>query len=75
MPERPPAAELVEREGALLTSSDLAALGLSRRAIEAVFRAVPVVNLPGFSRPMVRADDYRELVKQSIYDGDRVWPT
>jgi hypothetical protein len=42
------------------------------RAIDAVFRSLPVVVFPGYSRPMVRAADYLELVAQSTFTGDRV---
>jgi hypothetical protein len=71
MSDRPSAAELLERPGALLTSSHLTELGLSRKAIDAVWRAVPVVMLPGYTRPMVRAEDYLELVARSLYDENR----
>lgn len=70
----PPATELLETPGALLTRTHLRELGLERRAVDAVFRALPVVALPGYSRPMIRADQYRELVEQSTYRDDRVRP-
>ena len=44
------AAELLQTPGALLTRSHLRELGLERRAIDAVFRTLPVVALPGYSR-------------------------
>jgi len=72
---RPSVAELLETPGALLTRSHLRALGLERRAIDAVFRALPVIALPGYSRPMVRAADYLAFVDQSVYRDDRVRPT
>ena|SRR2546428_717790 len=72
---RPSIAELLETPGAMLTRSHLRALGLERRAIDAVFRALPVVSLPGYSRPMVRAADYIAFVEESIYRDDRVRPT
>jgi hypothetical protein len=72
---RPAAAELLETHGALLTRSDLRELGLERRAVDAVFRALPVVALPGYSRPMIRAVQYLELVEQHTYRDDRVRPT
>jgi hypothetical protein len=71
---RPAPQALLGTEGALLTRSDLRALGLERRAIDAVFRALPVVALPGYSRPMVRAEQYLELVEQHTYRDDRVRP-
>ena len=62
-------------EGALLTRSHLRELGLERRAVDAVFRALPVVALPGYSRPMIRADEYLALVEKHTYRDDRVRPT
>ena len=57
---------------ALLSRTDLAELGLPRRAVDAVFRACPVVALPGFARPFVKVADYLELVESSTYRDDRV---
>jgi hypothetical protein len=71
---RPTAQALLERPGALLTSSHLSELGLSRRAIDAVFRACPIVVLPDFRRPMVRTEDFKALVESSTYRDDKVWP-
>jgi hypothetical protein len=68
----PAATELLETPGALLSRSHLRELGLERRAVDAVFRALPVIVLPGYSRPMVRADDYQHLLDESTYDGTRV---
>jgi hypothetical protein len=70
----PSPAELLATPGALLTRSHLRDLGLERRAVDAVFRLLPVVALPGYSRPMIRADQYRELVERSTYCDDRVRP-
>ena len=72
---RPPLAALLETPGALLTRSDLRGLGLERRAIDAVFRALPVVALPGYSRPLIRAEQYLELVEEYTYRDDRVRPS
>lgn len=71
-PHRPSPAELLERPGALLTRSHLRELGLERRAIDAVFRALPVVALPGYSRPLIRAEQYLEPVERYTYGDDRV---
>jgi hypothetical protein len=60
--------------GALLSRSHLRDLGLERRAVDAVFRELDVVCLPGYSRPMVRAEDYRALVESCTYGRDRVRP-
>lgn len=48
----------------MLTRSDLRELGLQRGAVDAVFRALPVIVLPGYSRPMVRAEDYLAFVAE-----------
>jgi hypothetical protein len=69
-----PARELLEIPGALLSRTHLRELGLERRAVDAVFRALPVVALPGYSRPLIRADHYRELVEEFTYRDDRVRP-
>jgi hypothetical protein len=72
---RPTAAHLLETPGALLTRTHLRELGLERRAVDAVFRACPVVVLPGYSRPLIRAADYRALLDSSTYNGNKVRPT
>jgi hypothetical protein len=71
---RPSPAELLETPGALLTRSHLRELGFERRAIDAIFRMLPVVSLPGYARPMIRADHYLQLVEQHTYRDDRVRP-
>jgi hypothetical protein len=73
--QRRSAAELLETRDAMLTRSHLRELGLERRAIDAIFRALPVVALPGYSRPMVRVADYIALVEQSTFHNDRIRPT
>jgi hypothetical protein len=72
---RKTAAELLETPGALLTRSHLRELGLERRAVDAVFRALPVVVWPGYKRPAIRVADYLELLERSTYRDDRVRPT
>ncbi len=69
---RPSPERLLATPGAVLTRSDLRGLGLERRAVDAVFRELPTVHLPGYSRPMIRADDYRELLERSTHRDDRV---
>ncbi len=66
------AAELLRTPDALLTRSHLRELGLERRAVDAVFRACPIVVVPGYSRPMLRVADYLELLERSTYRDDRV---
>jgi hypothetical protein len=60
--------------GALLSRRDLQELGLSRRGVDAVFRALPVVLLPGYSRPMIKVTDYLKLIESRSYADDRVRP-
>jgi hypothetical protein len=71
---RPTARDLLDRSGALLTRSHLRELGLERRAIDAVFRALPVVAIPGYSRPLIRAADYIDLIERNTFRDDRVRP-
>ncbi len=70
----PVARELLETPGSLLNRTHLRELGLERRAVDAVFRALPVVALPGYSRPMIRVEQYLELVERCTYRDDRVRP-
>lgn len=68
-------AERLANPDAVLSRGDLGELGLPRRAVDAVFRALPVIVLPGYSRPMVRVGDYLAFVGEHTYRGDRVRPT
>ncbi|MHB8641405.1 MAG: hypothetical protein ACYDA3_00740 [Gaiellaceae bacterium] len=65
----------LELPGALLSRSDLRALGLERRAVDAVFRACPTVKFPGYSRTLIRVEDYCALIEACTFRGDRVRPT
>jgi hypothetical protein len=67
MSARPSAAELLRTPGALLTRSDLRELGLERRAVDAVFRKLPVIVLEGYSRPLFAVDEYVALLADSTY--------
>jgi hypothetical protein len=69
---RPTAAQLLERPDALLTRGHLRELGLERRAIDAVFRSLDVVVIPGYSRPLIRVRDYRALLDKCTHNGSRV---
>jgi hypothetical protein len=69
------AAERLANPDALLSRTDLRDLGLQRRAVDSVFRALPVVVFPGYSRPMIKVKDYLALIERSTYRGDRVRPT
>lgn len=72
MSATPSPAERLSNADAFLSRTDLRALGFERRAVDAVFRALPVVVLPGYSRPLVRVADYLELVERSTFNGERV---
>jgi hypothetical protein len=74
IPSGPAATDLLGRPGALLTRSHLRELGLERRAVDAVFRSCPVVALPGYSRPMIRVEDYVRFLAEHTYADDRVRP-
>jgi hypothetical protein len=73
-PRHRDATELLAMPDAMLTRSHLRELGLERRAVDAIFRALPVVALPGYSRPMVRVQDYLDLVARNTFRDDRVRP-
>jgi hypothetical protein len=64
---RPSAAERLHVPEALLTRSDLRELGLQRRAVDAVFRECPVIQLPGYAYPLVRVADYLALLDGHSY--------
>lgn len=74
MSARPSAAERLGVPEAFLSRGDLAELGLERRAVDAVFRAVPIVALPGYSRPLIRVVDYVAYLEEHTFSGDRVRP-
>ena len=60
----------------LLDRKTLAAeLGITRAAVDAVFRALPVVALPGLRKSFVFRDDVRRLIEERTFSDDRVRPT
>jgi len=65
MSARPSAAVRLANPDAFLTRGDLRELGLERRAVDAVFRTVNAIVLPGYSRPLVKVSDYLELLERS----------
>jgi hypothetical protein len=71
---KPTVVELLAQGTGLLTRSHLRELGLERRAIDSVFRALDVVILPGYTRSMIRVEDYLELIEDCTYGDDRVHP-
>jgi hypothetical protein len=62
-------AERLASPDAVLSRSDLRELGYERRAVDAIFRACPVVVLPGYSRPLIRVSDYASFLERCTYDG------
>jgi hypothetical protein len=69
---RPSAAERLANADAYLSRTDLRELGLERRAVDAVFRACPIVAFPGYRRPLIRVADYNAFVAEHTYRGDKV---
>ena len=69
MTDRPSASERLTTPGAVLSRTDLRNLGYERRAVDAIFRVLPTVHLPGYSRPLVRAEDLQTLIEERTYDG------
>jgi hypothetical protein len=61
-------------ERLVLSRGDLRNLGFPRRAVDAIFRACPIIAIEGYSRPLIRASDFNQLLEQSTYNGDRVRP-
>jgi hypothetical protein len=72
--DRPSAAERLSNPHGVLTRSDLRELGWERRAVDAIFRACPVVALPGYSRPAILVAEYLAHLLANTYRGDRVRP-
>jgi hypothetical protein len=75
MNDRPSPAARLDNPDAVLSRSDLRELGYERRAVDAIFRACPVVAIPGYARPLIRAADFHAFLAEHTYAGDRVRPT
>jgi hypothetical protein len=72
---RPSAAELLENPHALLTRTHLRELGHERRAIDSIFRQLPLVLDPGYARPRIKAADYLAFIERHTYENDVVHPS
>lgn len=75
MSEHVAAVDLLAQGTGLLNTTHLRELGLERRAIDAVLCECPVIQLPGYSRPLLRVEAYLALLEGSTYcdrSGDRV---
>jgi hypothetical protein len=59
---------------AVLSRTDLRALGYERRAIDAIFRVCPVESWPGYGRPLIRVADFVAWRENCTYRDDRVRP-
>jgi hypothetical protein len=75
MSDRPSPAARLDNPDAVLSRSDLRELGYERRAIDAIFRRIDVVSIPGYSRPLIRVADFRAFLAEHTFNGDRVRPT
>jgi hypothetical protein len=73
--ERPAPRDRLEHPEAVLSRSDVGQLGYERRAVDAIFRACPIISLPGYSRPLLRVSDFRAFLDEHTYAADRVRPT
>jgi hypothetical protein len=65
----------VETLPAFCTRADLESLGFGRRAVDALFRAIPVVSLPGVRRVYLRRQDVEAYLEQHTYTADELRPT
>ena len=65
----------LQNPDAFLSRSDLRELGLERRAVDAVFRSCPVVVFEGYTRPLIRVEDFLAYREHCTYRGDRVRPS
>lgn len=63
---------MIDESAEFLTRTALRDLGFERRAVDAIFRQLPNVLLPGYSRPLIRVKDLNALIDRNTYDLDRV---
>jgi hypothetical protein len=74
MPRRPlpSLTERLENPDAVLSRSDLRELGWDRRAVDAIFKALPVVHVPGYTRPHVRVGDYLPFIEEHAHGRGKI---
>jgi hypothetical protein len=70
----PTADQLLARDGAFLSRTHLRDLGWGRSQIDRIFGLLDVVVIDGSRRPMIRREDYLELLARSTYGDNRVRP-
>ena len=70
----PTPASRLSNPDAVLSRGDLAELGWTRAQVDGIFRRLPVVQIAGVWKPMVRVADYVELLEESTFRGDSVRP-
>jgi hypothetical protein len=68
---KPTATEPLNTPEAVLTSSHLRELGWTRTHIDAIWRACPIVILPGTRRPVLRVEDYLAYLEQHTYRNEQ----
>lgn len=70
--------ELLSNPDAVLDTTDLAALGYSRRQIDVIYREAMAMSgvekLPGFKRKTILVRDLLVIRERYTYRGDRVIP-
>jgi len=66
------AAERARVDGCVLSRTDLRELGFAPSAVDAIFRACPVIVFEGQRRPFIRSEDFRALLAARTFDGSRV---
>jgi hypothetical protein len=69
---RPPPTARLENPQAVVSRTDLRDLGYERRDVDAIFRACPIVALPGYGRPLLRVADFQAFLTEHTHGGDRV---
>jgi hypothetical protein len=62
--------ERLANPDAVLSRTDLRTLGYERRAVDAIFRSCPVISIPGYSRPLIKAADFERFLTEHTYSND-----
>jgi hypothetical protein len=70
--ERLSLADRLANPSAVLTRTDLRDLGWGRRAVDAIFRSCPNIQIPGYARPVILVADYLAFLEACTFRDDRV---